>query len=145
MFKHQIIRHGNKNFALIIRGYPTLKNGIKFATPNSYSQQVAFMRRPQGHKILPHRHIISPRKILWTSEVLLIKRGKVKVLFFNNRNINFKSVILKKWNIILLIHGAHAFKMLGPSEIIEIKQGPYVNDDDKTRFKSIVKEKIKIK
>lgn len=137
MFKYQIIRHGNKNFALIIRGYPNLKNGIKFVTPNSYSQQVAYMRRPQGHKILPHRHIISPRKILWTSEVLVIKRGKVKVLFFNNRNINFKSVILKKWNIILLIHGTHAFKMLEPSEIIEIKQGPFKAGHDKIILNSI--------
>jgi len=35
--------------------------------------------------------------------------------------------------------------MLEPTEMIEIKQGPYAGETDKTRFKSIDKDKIKIK
>jgi hypothetical protein len=33
--------------------------------------------------------------------------------------------------------------MLEQSEMIEIKQGPYVDDTDKTRFESVSKNKIK--
>ena len=32
--------------------------------------------------------------------------------------------------------------MLEKSEMIEIKQGPYVDDKDKTRFENIDKDKI---
>ena len=35
--------------------------------------------------------------------------------------------------------------MIEPSEIIEVKQGPYSGEKDKTRFESIDKNKVKIK
>ena len=35
---------------------------------------------------------------------------------------------------LLLAHGGHGFHMLEPSEMIEVKQGPYAGDMDKTRF-----------
>jgi hypothetical protein len=34
--------------------------------------------------------------------------------------------------------------MLEQSEIIEVKQGPYTGDADKTRFKGITSEKAKV-
>ena len=37
-------------------------------------------------------------------------------------------------DVVLLAHGGHGFKMLEKSEIIEVKQGPYSDDNDKTRF-----------
>ena len=43
------------------------------------------------------------------------------------------------------MNGGHGFEMLEKTEIIEIKQGPYANDKDKTRFESVKKNKIKIK
>ncbi len=56
-----------------------------------------------------------------------------------------KSKILKKGDVILLVNGGHGFEMLEKTEIIEIKQGPYAHDKDKTRFESVKKNKIKIK
>ena len=35
---------------------------------------------------------------------------------------------------ILLAAGGHGFRMLEDSEMIEVKQGPYAGDNDKTRF-----------
>jgi hypothetical protein len=34
--------------------------------------------------------------------------------------------------------------MIEPSEIIEVKQGPYAGDQDKTRFEPIAREEIRI-
>ena len=56
-----------------------------------------------------------------------------------------KSKILKKGDVILLINGGHGFEMLEKTEMIEIKQGPYSNDKDKTRFEPVKKNKLKIK
>ena len=39
--------------------------------------------------------------------------------------------------MVLLITGAHGFKVLEKLEMIEIKQGPFAGDKDKIRFKKL--------
>ena len=101
------------------------------------------MNRPKGYEIPPHLHNKVKRSVEYTNEVLLIKSGKVRVDFYNEDKIYFKSVTLNKGDVILLVCGGHGFEMLEQSEMIEIKQGPYVDDNDKTRFESVSKNKIK--
>ena len=36
--------------------------------------------------------------------------------------------------MILIISGAHGFKILKKTEMLEIKQGPFVGEKDKKRF-----------
>ena len=127
------IIHKNKILAIILRTkYKSV--GIKFFTPNNFSQQLGYMNRPKGYDILPHLHNRVKRNVEYTNETLLIKSGKVKVDFYDENKNFFKSSILKKGDVVLLVCGGHGFKMLEKSEIIEIKQGPYVNDKDKTKF-----------
>ena len=47
-----------------------------------------------------------------------------------------------KGDVILLADGGHGFKMLAPSEMIEVKQGPYCGERDKIRFDSVVDNQI---
>ena len=35
----------------------------------------------------------------------------------------------------MLVAGGHGFEMLEPTEMIEVKQGPYSGDQDKSRFR----------
>jgi hypothetical protein len=44
--------------------------------------------------------------------------------------------VLEAGDVILLAAGGHGFTMLEPTEMIEVKQGPYAGDRDKTRFGS---------
>ena len=46
-------------------------------------------------------------------------------------------------DVILLADGGHGFKMLEPSEIIEVKQGPYCGEQDKVRFMPVDESVIK--
>jgi hypothetical protein len=135
----------NDNILAIILRANYKSEGISFFTPNEFSQQLGYMNRPKGYQILPHLHNKVKRNVEYTNEVLLIKSGQVRVDFYDENKNYFISQILNKGDVILLVRGGHGFEMLEQSEMIEIKQGPYVNDDDKTRFKSILKEKIKIK
>ncbi len=135
----------NDNILAIILRANYQSEGINFFTPNEFSQQLGYMNRPKGYEILPHLHNKVERKVEYTNEVLIIKSGKVRVDLYDENKIYFISQILNKGDVILLVRGGHGFEMLEQSEMIEIKQGPYINDDDKTRFKSILKEKIKIK
>ena len=53
--------------------------GIRFFTPDSFSQQLGYMNRPQGHIVPPHDHNPVPRTIEWTQEALFIRRGRVRL------------------------------------------------------------------
>ena len=127
------IIHKNKILAIILRAKYKSK-GIKFFTPNNFSQQLGYMNRPKGYEILPHLHNKVKRNVEYTNETLLIKSGKVRVDFYDGNKNYFKSAILKKGDVVLLVCGGHGFEMLEKSEMIEIKQGPYLDDNDKTRF-----------
>lgn len=121
------------------------EKGINFFTPNDYSQQLGYMNHPRGKVIIPHVHNPVPRKVEYTQEVLFIKSGKLRVDFYDSQKNYLESHILAKNDVILLIKGGHGFEVLEDIEMFEIKQGPYVGDDDKTRFTAISDNKIELK
>lgn len=127
------INNGDMNLALIIRK-DYQNDGIEFFTPNSYSQQIGYMNRPEGYVIQPHVHNPVPREVEYTNEVLFIRSGRVRVDFYSEERVYLESRELVSGDIILLIRGGHGFEMLEATEMIEVKQGPYAGDNDKTRF-----------
>lgn len=122
--------------ALIIR-HSFHKDGIEFFTPSTYSQQIGYMNRPTGYVISPHVHNPVTREVQYTKEVLFIKSGRLRVDFYLETQVYLESTILETGDVILLAYGGHGFEMLEPTEIIEVKQGPYAGDQDKTRFEPI--------
>lgn len=109
--------------------------GISFFTDGAFSQQLAHMSRPRGYVIPPHEHNPLSRQIEWTQETLFIRSGRVRVDFYApDTRTYLASRELGAGDVALLAHGGHGFEMLDPSEIIEVKQGPYAGDADKTRF-----------
>jgi hypothetical protein len=124
------VEHNGKLLAIIIRrNYSS--TGIKFFTPNDFSQQLGYMNRPKGYCIQPHIHNQVKREVSYTQEVLLVKSGKVKVDFFDQEKIFLESKIIFTGDVILLAHGGHGFEMLEATEMIEVKQGPYSSELDK--------------
>lgn len=139
----QQIMHGNLVLAIVLRtSYQA--EGIKFFTPNDFSQQLGYMNRPSGYIIPPHVHNQVSRKVEVTKEVLFIKSGRVRVDFYDEEQQYLSSTILEQGDVVLLAYGGHGFEMLEDSQIIEVKQGPYAGDNDKTRFGTIGKEFINI-
>ena len=127
------IETGGTELALVIR-CQFRKDGIEFFTPSDYSQQLAYMNRPKGYRIVPHVHNEVHRDVFLTQEVLYIKSGRVKVDFYDDRRAHVCDVVLEAGDVILLASGGHGFTMLEATEMIEVKQGPYAGERDKTRF-----------
>ena len=122
------------------------QEGIRFFTPDSFSQQFAYMHHPQGHVIPPHDHNPVPRTIEWTHEVLFVKSGKVRLdLYTPGDRAYLESHVLLPGDVVLLAHGGHGFVMLEASEMVEVKQGPYAGTEDKVRFAPVAEEKIHIR
>ena len=111
--------------------------GIHFFTPNDFSQQVAYMNHPPGKLIEPHVHNLVPRQVHYTQEVLFIRRGKLRVDFYDEKQKYLESHLLGAGDVILLAGGGHGFEVLEEVEMFEVKQGPYAGEGDKTRFVGI--------
>jgi len=138
------IEHNNKILAIIIKANYS-KEGVEFFTPNDFSQQLAYMTHKKGKVIDAHVHNIVPREVNYTKEVLIIKKGKLRVDFYDDNKNYIESAIIQEGDIILLAFGGHGFECLEDVEMIEVKQGPYLGEQDKVRFKGIKNNEIKIK
>lgn len=137
------IKIGEMVLAIIIRA-SFRKEGIEFFTPDTFSQQLGYMNRPAGYVIPPHVHNPVARQVQFTKEVLLIKSGRIRVDFYSEAQEYLESTILQQGDVILLAYGGHGFEMLEPSEMIEVKQGPYAGEGDKTRFEPVSADRLKI-
>lgn len=127
---------GEKLLAIIIP-HSFSDPGIHFFTPGDLSQQLAYMRHPAGKEIPPHVHNPVLREVHFTQEVLFIKRGRLRVDFYDDDRTYLESRILTAGDTILLATGGHGFEVLEELEMIEVKQGPYAGDQDKTRFEAV--------
>ena len=144
MAELQMISKKDKLLAIIIKNnYDS--EGVSFITPNEYSQQLAFMHHPAGKTIDAHVHNLVHRNVVLTQEVLFIKKGKLRVDFYDEYKDYLESRILKAGDTILLTSGGHGFKVLEEVEMIEVKQGPYSGDKDKTRFAGISDDEVIMK
>lgn len=136
MGKVEEIKKKNKLLAMIIRDNYKCE-GVDFITPDEYSQQVAYMHHPVGKKIDAHVHNLIHRNVVMTQEVLLIKRGILRVDFYDEYEDYLESKKLYAGDVILLISGGHGFQVIEDVEMIEVKQGPYSGEQDKKRFLGI--------
>ena len=140
----QYIKFQDKLLSIIIRSnYKS--QGIEFFTPDDFSQQLGYMNRKKGHVIIPHLHNSVKREVSYTKEVLFIKSGKVRIDFYDDKKNYFESRILDQGDVVLLAFGGHGFEIIEDSEIIEIKQGPYCGNLDKTLFDPVTSKKVNIK
>ena len=139
------IKHKRKLYAIIIRKKYKKKKGINFFTSKELTQQIGYMSHPSGHIIKPHIHKKKITKNLLTTEVILVFAGKLRVDFYSNKNKKnyLFSKVINGGDILMLINGAHGFKVIKNTKIIEIKQGPYDEVNDKLKFEEVSENKIR--
>jgi hypothetical protein len=136
------INFKKKLIAIVLRSsFKT--SGIKFFTPTNSFQQLGYMNRKKNYIIKPHKHTNIFKNVTITQEVLFIKSGKLRVDLYSEEHY-YKSIILNKGDIIFLSSGGHGFKMLKPTEIVEVKQGPYSINNDKIFIEPVKEKKVKI-
>lgn len=140
----ETLRNGEQLLAVIV-SHKFDEKGIHFFTPSDLSQQLAYMRHPAGKVIEPHVHNPVSRNVHFTQEVLFIKKGKLRVDFYDDAQQYLESRVLHEGDVILLATGGHGFEVLEEVEMIEVKQGPYAGDQDKTRFTAVTADRLRIK
>ena len=134
-----------KLYAIIVRNKYKNKKGVHFFTDKSATQQFGYMNHKKDYLIMPHRHNKRKSNILWTTEVIIMMDGILRVDFYNNKEKYLFSKKLYANDLIMLSSGGHGFKVLKNVEMIEVKQGPYFISKDKVKFDKTDESKIKIK
>jgi hypothetical protein len=119
--------------ALIVRS-DFRPDGIEFLTPSSFALQVGYMVRKQGESIQAHIHSPVLRTTEGTQEVLLVRKGLMRIHFFQADETYLDSVEVRVGDLILLITGGHSFDIIEEVDLIEVKQGPFDSGSDKRRF-----------
>jgi hypothetical protein len=137
------VREGDTLLAFIVRSSFD-RPGITFFTPGELSQQLAMMQHPAGKLISPHVHNPVLREVSFTQEVLIIRRGALRVDFYLPDQRYLYSTILRAGDVMLLVEGGHGFEVLEDLEMIEVKQGPYAGQKDKTLFAGISPEQVEL-
>ena len=137
------LEHNGRLIALLVRASFN-RPGIQFFTSSEFSQQLAHMAHPAGKTIDPHVHNPIAREVMYTQEVLLIKRGRIRVDLYSDEHAYLESWVAAAGDLILLASGGHGFQVLDDLEMIEVKQGPYAGDGDKTRLQSVATEAVRI-
>lgn len=140
----EIIKNENEQLGIIIRN-DFKKEGVHFFTPDDFSQQLAYMSHKAGKVILPHRHNKITREVHFTQEVLVIKKGILRVDFYSDVQEYVSSRHLYPGDVILLADGGHGFEVVEDVEMYEIKQGPFLGPEDKVIFEPVEKNLITFK
>ena len=133
----EIIEHCGLRYAIVIRDAQS-EGRAKFYTPAEAPLQIGAFDMKSGEEIQPHIHKLAERKLQFTAEVLIIQQGRLQVDFYDTEKRPAGGCELVAGDVILLLEGAHGFRVLEDLRMIEIKQGPYAGESDKERFERTV-------
>jgi cyclopropane fatty-acyl-phospholipid synthase-like methyltransferase len=126
------ITHDGKRLAVVSKKHNF--SGKNFISSKEDYLQVGYMNLKKGEKIIPHFHKELLRIISKTQEVIYIASGKMRVDFYVDK-IKVKDAVLETGDLLVLLDGGHGFDFLEETNLIELKQGPYLDfDADKERF-----------
>jgi quercetin dioxygenase-like cupin family protein len=105
-----------------------------FPTPDELNLQIGFVVYPAGGEIQRHDHKLLERRIVGTTEVLVVRSGRCEIDLYDHDRQHVATRELRAGDVILIVGGGHGFRMLEDTVLLEVKQGPYTGLDEKERF-----------
>lgn len=112
-------------------------SSTSFVTLPESPQQVGHIVYPKGGAIPRHYHRPVKRQLVGTSEIILVKKGRCIVTFYDQDRIPVLSRTLDTGDLLFIIASdgqGHGFEMLENTVLLDIKQGPYTGDIEKALF-----------
>ncbi len=90
--------------------------------------QALTLKHPKGKYLLAHKH--KPRRRVTTrlQECLVILKGKVKIDLYGPDDKKFKTVSVKAGEALLLTSGGYGIHVVENAEMMEFKNGPFLED-----------------
>ena len=123
-------KQGNLVLARHIPAEDAWGDGLKFFSPDGDYQQVGTWGYNRGKALLAHTHNEVSREVLWTQEVLSVRSGRLKAGIFDTSDHKVGEVDAGPGDLLILLRGGHGYEILeDDTQVLEIKNGPYVGAD----------------
>jgi hypothetical protein len=129
----EIIEKDGAELCYIIRA-ELAPDATTFITPADHKQQVGFVAYPADGVVQRHLHLPLERHLVGTSEVLLVRKGRCVLDVYDDAKEPVASLELKAGDLALMVGGGHGLRMLEDTLFLEVKQGPYLECEEKERF-----------
>lgn len=123
--------------AKVIRGLRDLTDvDSLFFTHDQDPLQCGIFNHPSDHKVAMHYHPRINRTVIGTPEFLLLLKGGLRCFFKGSEDDRCPGIEIElaQGDGLLIFAGVHGFETLGETSMLEIKQGPYLNDRDKIKL-----------
>ena len=105
-----------------------LRNGAVPLTDPLEPLQVLSHKRKKGKYTKAHIHTPKKRITQNLQECLVMIKGKIKIDLYGPDKKFFKSIYLSSGEAVIFMNGGHAVHIVKDSEIIEVKNGPFIED-----------------
>ena len=124
------VKEGDLLLAKYIPEKLAWKSGLNFFSEDEDFIQVGTWGYDSDKKLKAHIHNEVSREVLWTQEVLYVKKGKIRADIYTTKSRKLKSIIVGQGDVIILLRGAHGYEILeDETQVLEIKNGPYMGAD----------------
>jgi hypothetical protein len=126
----EILTHEDTILCIIARA-TTHANSTRFYTTPDLNLQVGNVVHSAETEVRCHKHSQSPDSSHCVSEVLLVQKGWMRADLYSADAILRHTRELNVGDVIILMGGAHGFRFINDTTLLEVKQGPYLEKSDK--------------
>ena len=124
------IKEGDLVLARHIPASAAWKNGLNFFSQDEDFIQVGIWGYGTGKELKAHIHNEVKREVLWTQEVLFVRSGMLRANIFDTNENKVTELNVSAGDVIILLRGGHGYDILEDgTQVLEIKNGPYVGPD----------------
>ncbi len=103
-------------------------NGSIPQTEGNEPLQVVTLKHPKGTSLAAHYHKPKKRVTLQMQECMIVKKGKVRLDIYTLNGNFIKNLFLSAGQLYISMYGGIGVKVLKNCELIEVKNGPFVED-----------------
>lgn len=124
------IKEGDIVLARHIPADAAWAGGLKFFSQDEDFIQVGTWGYPSGTLLKAHIHNEVPRQVFWTQEVLYVRKGSIRASVYNTAEKKVAELTIGTGDVAVLLRGGHGYEILEDgTEVLEVKNGPYVGAD----------------
>ncbi len=130
MSKAVEIKEGDLVLARHITADAAWQDGLNFHSQDNDFIQVGIWGYGSGKELKAHIHNEVKREVLWTQEVLFVRKGKLRANIFDTTEKKVAELEVNAGDVIILLRGGHGYDILEDgTQVLEIKNGPYVGPE----------------
>jgi len=125
----EVIEHSGRTYAEVIRSTARAEH-TRFFSPAQSSFQFGLLAHETGYREAPHYHKATTRTITDLQQMFVMQRGIVDVELYDDGGRLLRVVRLEPGDAIVLVHGAHAIRVVEDFQALSVKQGPFFGDEE---------------